>query len=70
MAGTSDYTNGKSMKNVMDDFVARFVKAAPTKKTLFRVGKENIFNGQCSRSGRPSTRLGHFADVENSIQQS
>ena len=50
MADTSDYTieerlvaavwvlerqiNGKSMRNVMDDFITRFEKSAPTKKTL------------------------------------
>ena len=50
MADTSGYTieerlvaavwvhecqmNGKSMGNVMDDFVTRFAKSAPTKKTL------------------------------------
>ncbi|PSN32432.1 hypothetical protein C0J52_27595 [Blattella germanica] len=73
MADTSDYTNGKSMKNVMDDFVARFVKAAPTKKTLLEWEKKTFLTGSvrdAPRSGRPSTRLGHFADVENSIQQS
>ncbi|PSN31100.1 hypothetical protein C0J52_25706 [Blattella germanica] len=54
MADTSDYTSGKSMKNVMDDFVARFVKAAPTKKTFVR----------------DAPRSGLCADVENSMQQS
>ncbi|KAJ4441403.1 hypothetical protein ANN_11258 [Periplaneta americana] len=65
MADTSEYTieerlvaamgvherqvNSKSMKNVMEYFVARFENAAPPR--LSAVGKEN---GQCSRrEGHP-----------------
>lgn len=89
MADTSDYTieerlvaavwvherqiNGKSMKNVMDDFVARFVKGAPTKKTLLAWEKKTFLTGSvrdAPRSGRPSTRLQLCADVESSIHQS
>ncbi|PSN37389.1 hypothetical protein C0J52_26715 [Blattella germanica] len=51
------------MKNGMDDFVALFGKAAPTKKTL-----EWGSVRESPRSGRTSTRLGHCADVDNSIQ--
>ncbi|PSN47499.1 hypothetical protein C0J52_13573 [Blattella germanica] len=70
MADTSDYSNGKSMKNVMDDFVALFVKAAPTKKTLLAWEKKifiTVSVRDAPRSGSRSTRLGHCADVENSI---
>ncbi|PSN43293.1 hypothetical protein C0J52_19987 [Blattella germanica] len=72
MADTSDYTNGKSMKNILDDFVVLFVIAALTKKTLEWKKKTFLMGSvrNAPRSGRPSTRLGHCADVENSIQQS
>ncbi|PSN58210.1 hypothetical protein C0J52_05988 [Blattella germanica] len=39
------------MKNVMDDFVARFVKAAPTKKTLLAWEKKTFLTGTV-RSGK------------------
>ena len=88
MADTSDYTieerlvaavwvherqiNGKSMRNVMDDFVTRFAKSALTKKTLAWERKTFLTGSvrDASRSGRPSTRLQLCADVQNSILQS
>ena len=89
MADTSDYTieerlvaavwvherqiNGKSMRNVMDDFVTWFAKSAPTKKTLLAWERKTFLTGSvrdASKSGRPSTRLQLCADVQNSILQS
>ncbi|KAJ4442124.1 hypothetical protein ANN_11990 [Periplaneta americana] len=81
MADTSEYTseehlvdfvwvherqvNGKSMKNVMDDFVARFEKAAPTRKTLLLWEKKAFTTGNAQRNGRPSTKLQRWHNLSN-----
>ncbi|XP_039610021.1 uncharacterized protein LOC120529867 [Polypterus senegalus] len=64
---------GKSIKNVMDDFVVRFGKASPTKRTLLQWEKKAFATGSVRDeplSGRPSTRHETCADVADSVQRS
>ncbi|KAG2470010.1 RBL2 protein, partial [Polypterus senegalus] len=64
---------GKSVKNVMDDFVVRFGKASLTKSMLLQWEEKAFATGRVQdvlRSGRPSTRHETCADVAESVQRS
>ncbi|MBN3289150.1 GILT reductase, partial [Polypterus senegalus] len=64
---------GKSIKNVMDDFVVRFGKASPTKRMLLQWEKKAFATGSvrdAPRSGRPFKSHETCADVAQPVQRS
>lgn len=65
--------SGKTMDKIMDDFVVRFGKPSPNRKTLLTWSKKAFVTGSvldAPRCGRPSTRVESCAAVEESIQRS
>lgn len=64
---------GKTIEDVMNDFVVRFEKPSPSRQTLISWEKKAFATGSvldAPRSGRPSTRVETCADVEASIERS